>query len=75
MNPDSCRHLTVDEQVLDSEEAEWVTHRRCIVCQVSYNRQKIIKGIERAIRDRWHLGVSPWTAEELGGEWGPGSTL
>jgi hypothetical protein len=63
-----CVHsLTVDEPVWDSEESEWVTWRRCISCDVSYNRQAFLSRLERAIRDRWHPGLSPWTAEELGG--------
>ena len=64
-----CSHaLTVEEGVWDTAEFEWVTHRRCLLCGVSYDRQSFLAKLERAIRDRWRLGRSPWTSAELADE-------
>ena len=60
-----CNHsLVVDWRVWDTERG-WAIHRACLLCGVCYDRARFLAKLERAIRDRWHLGVSPWSAEEL----------
>jgi hypothetical protein len=71
VRPSPCNHLVVEEPLWDGEESEWVTHRKCVLCGASYNRQALLARLERAIRDRWHMGISPWAASELGGDWDP----
>jgi hypothetical protein len=67
VSPGHCNHLTVDETV-EIREHLVTSHRRCLLCGASYDRGQLLAKLERLIRDRWHLGVSPWTSEELSEE-------
>lgn len=60
-----CSHpITFDELDLTSGD-RW---RSCLTCGVTYNRTKRNKRLERAMRDRYALPRSPWSAPERSDE-------
>lgn len=38
--------------------------RVCLLCGVAYNRTAVLLRLEAAIRARWRMPPSPWSAEE-----------
>lgn len=49
-----CAHLVYDDRGV----------RSCVLCGSAYDRSEILRALERAIRDRYRLPVSPWSAAE-----------
>lgn len=60
-----CSHaITVEDRCLTTEDV-W---RSCVLCGALYNRTRVLRRLERAIRDRYALPRSPWSASERADE-------
>lgn len=64
-----CRcPLLVDETVAGPGATGPIDIRRCLLCGHYYDRAAWARKLERAIRERYRLPPSPWSAEERVGD-------
>ena len=60
-----CAHALVVEEFRRVEDLGLHhTWRRCLLCGLAYDRSRLLDRLSAAIRERYRLPPSPWTAAE-----------